>query len=313
MNIQDFLSLRTSSHSAGNASKSTPRINLSLLDVTYLRTTLSIITIPRHYEAEPENNRKVASFIETEFKSFGLSTIRQGKYDNIVASSLSNPADAEILIGAHYDSVPRCPGADDNGSAVAGLLGAAKILTYYGNLPITYVAFNREEDGFLGSLDFVRNYLIPRGSKLKVAHILEMLGYTSKVPGSQSVPEGLPIDLGQYGDFIGIVMNDTSNHFADDIIQIAEKYSADLPVKTLQVFQGLENQATHLLRSDHSAFWSENISATMWTDTSEFRNPNYHKPTDTIDTLDYEFLKNVTMLLVMHVLHLLKINQVSTL
>jgi len=35
----------------------------------------------------------------------------------------------------------------------------------------------------------------------------------------------------------------------------------------------------------------------MWTDTSEFRNHNYHRHTDTPDTLNYQFLKHVTQLL----------------
>lgn len=277
-------------------------VTSNILDSKYYHLWVEYISVPRHYEVEPDNNKKVANFIETEFQSFGLKTFRQGEFDNIVASTLENPADAEVLIGAHYDSVPRCPGSDDNASAVAGMLGAAKMLSFYGDTPITYVAFNREEDGFLGSMDFVRNYLLPNGNKLKVAHVLEMIGFTSKESVSQSVPEGLPIDLGQYGDFIGIIMNDTSNHLAEEIIQIAEQYCAGLPVKTLQVFNGAEKQATHLLRSDHSSFWREMIPATMWTDTSEFRNPHYHKPTDKPETLDYEFLQKVTELLVLHVL-----------
>jgi hypothetical protein len=52
-----------------------------------------------------------------------------------------------------------------------------------------------------------------------------------------------------------------------------------------------------LLRSDHACFWEKNIPATMWTDTSEFRNPHYHQPTDTPDTLDYEFMAEVGKLL----------------
>ena len=56
------------------------------------------------------------------------------------------------------------------------------------------------------------------------------------------------------------------------------------------------------LRSDHAPFWREGIPALMWTDTAEFRNPHYHLPTDTPETLDYEFLAGVTRLLVHAVL-----------
>ncbi len=48
------------------------------------------------------------------------------------------------------------------------------------------------------------------------------------------------------------------------------------------------------------------IPALMWTDTSEFRNPHYHLPTDMPETLDYEFLAGVTRLLVHAVLSSLR-------
>jgi hypothetical protein len=49
-----------------------------------------------------------------------------------------------------------------------------------------------------------------------------------------------------------------------------------------------------LARSDHTPFWAHKTPAIMWTDTSEFRNPNYHRDTDPPDTLDYAFLRGVT-------------------
>jgi hypothetical protein len=57
-----------------------------------------------------------------------------------------------------------------------------------------------------------------------------------------------------------------------------------------------------LLRSDHAPFWQRRIPATMWTDTSEFRNPFYHQPEDKPETLDFAFLRSVTQLLVASVL-----------
>lgn len=306
MSLAELLHVRTSEPGAGI--RSAPQLveMFESNNLSYLKKTLQHIAIPRHYEAENSSNKLVASFIENEFQQFGLQTFRQGKYDNIVASTLENPAAAQILIGAHYDSVPNCPGADDNGSAVAGMLAAAKVLTSVAPLPIMYVAFNREEDGFLGSLDFVNNYLSPRNPKLKAAHILEMIGYSDTTPGSQSIPAGLPIKLRDTGDFIGIVMNDTSNHFAEPLINMAEKYASNLPMTTLEVFDGMENHVAHLLRSDHSPFWDAGLPALMWTDTSEFRNPHYHQASDTPEILDYEFLKGVTDLLVLHCLIELK-------
>ena len=278
---------------------------LNNYDVRYLKETIARISIPRHFQHEARNNKQVAAWIEREFQRFGLHTERQGKYENIVATMLDDPAQARVLIGAHYDSVPKTPGADDNASAVAGMLAAAKALSSVGPLPIVYVAFNREEDGMLGSRDFVESYLLPRGCKLEAAHILEMIGYCDKAAGSQATPAGLPVNLGDTADFIGILMNDASNLYAASLIATAEKYVADLPVKTLEIFDGMEHHLPDLLRSDHSSFWNAGLPALMWTDTSEFRNPHYHQAGDTPETLDYGFIKKVTDLLVLQCLETL--------
>lgn len=280
-------------------------------DPTYLEDAVKKIAIPRHYIYEKANNEAVGKWIEEEFQRCGLRTFRQGEFDNIVASTCDTAADATVLIGAHFDSVPGSPGADDNASAVAGMLAAAKVLTPIGQLPITFVAFNREEDGLLGSIDFVNNYLIPNQHKIKIAHVLEMIGYCDATPGSQSMPAGLPIKIGDVADFIGIIMNKTSNKHAALLRKTAEKFIPDLPVKTLEVFFGMEKMFPHLLRSDHSPFWNANISALMWTDTSEFRNAHYHQYSDTPDTLDYAFMKKVSDLLIMHVVSFLKLDKYS--
>jgi hypothetical protein len=47
--------------------------------------------------------------------------------------------------------------------------------------------------------------------------------------------------------------------------------------------------------SDHSMFWDEGFAALLVTDTSFLRNPNYHLPSDTIDTLDCEFMRRVAV------------------
>lgn len=74
--------------------------------------------------------------------------------------------------------------------------------------------------------------------------------------------------------------------------------SIRIPVVGLSVDGYTINQirhvAPHLLRSDHEPFWSAGfLDTAMWTDTAEFRNPNYHERTDTPITLDYEFMGDV--------------------
>ena len=77
----------------------------------------------------------------------------------------------------------------------------------------------------------------------------------------------------------------------------ATAYTPDLPVTSLRTFLGTERYFPQLWRSDHASFWDAQLPAVMWTDTSEFRNPHYHLPSDTPDTLDYPFLSEVTRLI----------------
>ena len=66
---------------------------------------------------------------------------------------------------------------------------------------------------------------------------------------------------------------------------------------TLDTRFGVERLLFDLLRSDHVPFWKRGIPALMWTDTANFRNPNYHQGSDTPDTLDYAFMTRVCLLL----------------
>jgi len=262
-----------------------------------LREWVEHIAVPRHFGAEREQNRATADWLCGVFDSTGFQVERQGRYSNILAFP-ENSFEEVILVAAHYDSVPMCPGADDNGSAVAAMLGCAAACSLWRPLlPIVFVAFNCEEDGLLGSRDFVESYLPKAAFGVRCAHILEMVGYASSEPGSQRVPTGLPIKISDKGDFLGLLANARSSAVMDFVLRRAGTDVPDLPVTGLNVKLGLEKYFPVLSRSDHAPFWAEKIPAVMWTDTSEFRNHNYHRHTDTPDTLNYQFLRQVTQLL----------------
>ena len=268
-----------------------------------LREWVEQISKPRHYAVEPEQNRLTATWLAEIFSSMGLHVAQQGSYANIIAMPKMTFNKA-VLVGAHYDSVPMCPGADDNGSAVAAMLGcAAACSLWLPALPVVFVAFNREEDGLLGSRDFVESYLPGAPFQIQCAHILEMVGFASSIAGSQRVPPGLPIKVSDKGDFLGLLANRGSNAAMDFVLRRTGSYVPELPVMGLDVKLGLEKYFPVLGRSDHAPFWTKKIPALMWTDTSEFRNYNYHRHTDTPDTLDYHFLKQVTQLLTACVIH----------
>ena len=262
-----------------------------------LRQWVERISVPRHFGAEPAQNRATAEWLCGVFDSLRFKVERQGRYANILALP-ERPLKEAVLVGAHYDSVPRCPGADDNGSAVAAMLGCAAACSFWHPvLPVIFVAFNCEEDALAGSRDFVATYVPNAPFKIRSAHILEMVGYASSAPGSQRVPAGLPVKVSDRGDFLGLLANRRSNALLDSILSNAATYTPQLPVTGLKVWLGLEKHFPVLARSDHAPFWAQEIPAVMWTDTSEFRNPNYHRYTDTPDTLDYAFLRKVTQLL----------------
>jgi Zn-dependent M28 family amino/carboxypeptidase len=194
--------------------------------------------------------------------------------------------------------VPETPGADDNASGIAAMLACARALARFEPAPpVGFVAWNGEEDGLLGSVDFVVRRRSPGGAPIAAVHVLEMVGYANQEPGSQRMPVPGP-GAPDVGDFIGLLTNHRSNHLVELAAKQAEVMVPELPVVGLKVYLGLEGWLPVLHRSDHAPFWKAKIPAMLWTDTAEFRNPNYHRPTDTPETLDYGFMRRVTQLVI---------------
>ncbi len=290
--------LITHSKKAKPAANSSKISNLlETISELQLREWVKTISVPRHATVERTQNQLTAKWLRGVFSSLGFKVEVQGKYANIIAFPKTLATEV-ILVGAHYDSVPMCPGADDNGSAVAAMLGcAAACSLWHPTLPVAFVAFNCEEDGLAGSRDFVSTYLPTADFKIRCAHILEMVGYAASTPGSQRIPKGLPVKVSDVGDFLGLLANRNSHEVMQRVLRNTRAYTPNLPVTGLNVLLGLEKFFPVLLRSDHAPFWAGDIPAVMWTDTSEFRNNNYHRDTDTPETLNYPFLRKVTQLL----------------
>jgi Zn-dependent M28 family amino/carboxypeptidase len=261
-----------------------------------LRAFVEMLAFPRHYFAENRANRKARDLLLKQTKSFGYRPILQGSFDNIVMTS-GGPAEGPfILLGAHYDSVPRTPGADDNASAVAVCLECARLIRRHNIGSVMIAFFNREEDGLLGSSEFVMHLAGQSDWSVKEAHIFEMVGYSDGTPGSQRMPVRLPIIAPTVGDFLALLANSASNGIAENLIRLAASYVPQFPVLALKIYFGMEKLLGDLNRSDHTPFWEAGIPSIMWTDTSEFRNPHYHLDSDTPDTLDYEFMSQVAKL-----------------
>ncbi len=270
---------------------------LAAISEADLRAWVKRLSVPRHFRQQPEENRDAAIWIAAQLQSWGYSVQLQGQFYNVVAlpRDLGRPL---LLVGAHFDSTPVTPGADDNASAVAAMLGCAKSMSNeFPDASVGFVAFNCEEDGLLGSQDFVENFVLPEKLVIAGAHVLEMVGYASHEPGTQMTPTSLPIRIPNTGDFLGLLGNSKSVALLDNTLALANTYLPGFPVISLRVTLGLEKHFPVLQRSDHAPFWQHGIPSVMWTDTSEFRNPHYHQMSDLPETLDYPFLRRVTQLL----------------
>jgi hypothetical protein len=255
-----------------------------------LRAAVERIAVPRVF-GTPENEAVRHVLIDLlSGRLGGRPGVRVDDVGNVV---VGDPRLARVLIGAHYDTVPGTPGADDNASGVAVLHAAARAVGPRER--VCYVAFNGEECGFVGSRAFVGGL---GRHRLVQVHVLEMVGFTGHAPGSQRDPiPGVPTP--PVGDFLGLVGTHPSRHVLDHALACAG-HSA-VPVYGLYLpdapLGAMRQSVPHAFRSDHAPFWGAGIPALMWTDTAEFRNPNYHRPTDTPDTLDYGFMAGVARLL----------------
>ncbi|NJL21738.1 MAG: M28 family peptidase [Leptolyngbyaceae cyanobacterium SM1_3_5] len=214
---------------------------------------------------------------------------------NIVAERWgTNSAAGKILLGAHYDSVEASPGADDNATAVATVLEAARL---FGAIDTTrslqLVLFDEEETGLLGSLAFVDRL---QSGDLQGAVILEMLGYACYESGCQQYPANLPIaPPTDRGNFLA-VLGDRGHMPLIRSFEQAQRSNLP-PIVTLPVPLA-RFLPPDLLRSDHAPFWQNGFGAVLVTDTANFRTPHYHQPSDTIDTIDRSFFSGSAQLVI---------------
>lgn len=264
-----------------------------------LRQWVERLAIPRHRIAHAHNNRRVANEIATELDRLGYHVHIQGVFRNIVALPKQLTSDPLTFVGAHFDSVPHSPGADDNASGLAVLLECARSIATIRPTPaVGFLAFNAEEDGMLGSRDFVANglpELRSRGLVVRLVHVLEMVGFRSFDTRPQRLPlPWVPARL-RSPDFVGLLTNGASRAVVDQTMRCTT--SPGLRVLTAKTWGAIHKVLPDLARSDHLAFWEGGIPASLWTDTANFRNPNYHLVSDTPDTLDYRFMDEIAALL----------------
>jgi len=259
---------------------------------------LAITFHPRSVDNLP-NLERTADYVLAQLRSTGAETAEQlveadGKqFRNLIARF--GPRDGPlIVIGAHYDSCGDTPGADDNASGVAGLLELARLLALTPpRHAVELVAFTLEEPPYfrtesMGSHWHARE-LKRLNREVRLMLSLEMIGFYRDGARTQAYPvSALKMLYPDEGNFIGIVapLGDfTATRRVKGLFQGA----SDLPVVSINAPRTLQGVDF----SDHASYWHFDMPAMMITDTSFFRNPNYHEAGDTPQTLDYTRMAKV--------------------
>jgi Zn-dependent M28 family amino/carboxypeptidase len=256
--------------------------------------------IGERHVGRPRALHAAEAYIAGEFAATGYEVVRQTYVAEGVASSnleVTLPGGAlgnEILLaGAHYDTVPGSPGADDNASGVAALIEIARALRETRcERTVKLVAFVNEEPPFfywgeMGSRVYARAARA-RGDDIRVMLSLEMLGCYSDAPGSQRYPPLLGFFYPKAGNFIGFVSNLRSRRALREVVR-AFRSASDFPAESL----ASPALVPGVSWSDQLSFWRAGYRAVMVTDTAFYRYPHYHRATDTPEKLDYARMARV--------------------
>lgn len=270
---------------------------------------LSELAVKRHHTGNPSGLEQVRDTLSSLFEQYGLQVEQQPaffqtySYPNILARQGGWVyEDSTYIVDAHYDGVSAGPGADDNATGVVGTIEVARILSQVPcRKSLRYIGFAFEEQGLIGSNEYVNKGGIKPWEKIAGVLNMEMIGYFSNKTNSQTVPAGFDLlfpaataDIAAQlyrGNFLIVTGNTASQPLINTFVDAADTYVPELRTVSLAV-PGNGQIAPDLRRSDHSRFWDAGYQALMLTDGAETRNKNYHTSKDVIDSLSLTFLTN---------------------
>ena len=220
------------------------------------------------------------NYIFNEFKNMDLD-VRYHNWSNgnlhgsnIEATlyGMNDSSDEIYIICGHYDSVPGCPGADDNGAGTAAVLASAKIMSQYRfNHTVRFVCFSGEEQGLYGSKYYVQE-AVSNEDNIIVALNADMMGYAKTEEDERKVK----IFEDEYSEWVLDLTVDVSEQYYDyiNLLVIPSGYTWG---------------------SDHYRFWEAGYNALFY---FEYKwNPNYHLPSDIIENMNPMYATRVSKLI----------------
>jgi Zn-dependent M28 family amino/carboxypeptidase len=260
----------------------------------------------RHPLEAPDALEQAADYISGVLRSLGYDVADHcfpdnGRFfRNVIATKRGGHIPHErVVVLAHYDTVASSPGADNNASGVAVMLEIARLLAHCNfERTLHFIGVNLEENehpddpgsGTRGSRALAA-YARENSWNIEGVLVLESVAYAGETV-VQNKPAGLPVLIPKIGNFIAIVGNERSKTLIDRFALAVERYGVDLPFAELAL-PGNGELLPDSRRSDHASFWDEGYKAIMLTDTTNFRSPHYHSPSDTLETLNLEFAAKV--------------------
>ena len=188
-----------------------------------------------------------------------------------------------ICVGAHLDHLGRqrgdvYPGADDNGSGSAAVLQVARAIHQNPEKPrrsVLLMAFCAEERGLLGSKYYVENPVRPLKDMICMLNI-DMIGRNEETPEEPASANENTIHL--------VGSQDQSKQFHELIQSVNQHVEFEFEYDMENVVDG---------RSDHASFSAKGIPVSFLF--GGF-NPHYHKPTDTMDGINFSKIANAARL-----------------
>jgi aminopeptidase YwaD len=198
--------------------------------------------------------------------------LRSGRNIEATLQGTAN-SDCIVIVSAHYDSVIVSPGADDDGSGVAVVLAVADIMSNYCfNSTVRFVLFSGEEQGLLGSHEYVQQ-AYRTGEHILADLQLDGVGHAV---------------TSDDGNKIKHHSNNQSAWMVDISTAIASYYYNEIDLEVVRL--------PHVTFSDHESFVKYDYDASYFFE--YVLTPYYHTSEDTLEHMNITYLAKVCKLTV---------------